>query len=82
MGSGILTFNVQVRVVGRTETVCQKAFASIYGVSVSRVRRIAQASSTSVCAPTDKRGKHKVQSRVIQEGTKNQHITFLPLLME
>lgn len=66
MGPGILTFIVQVRVVGRTETVCQKALASIYGVSISRVRHMAQASSTSVCAPTDKRGKHKVQSRAIQ----------------
>ena len=60
-----MTVNIvlQVRVGGRVESVCQKAFASLYGVSISRVRRIAQATSTSFCAPVDKRGKHPRESR-------------------
>ena len=41
---------IQVRVAEWSETVSQKAFASLYGVSISRVRRIAEAASTSICA--------------------------------
>ena len=43
----------------KTETVCQRAFASLHGISISRVRRIAKASATAICAPKDKRGQHK-----------------------
>ena len=49
----------QVRVDGKTEVLCRKAFASLHGVTLARVRRIAQASSSSICAPRDQRGKHK-----------------------
>ena len=66
------SFINQVRVVGRKEIVLQKAFASLYGVSVSRVRGIAQASLTSICAPVDKRRKQKTRSRIIQEDVKAQ----------
>ena len=77
------SFINQVRVVGRKETVCQKAFASLYGVSVSRVHRIAQASLTSICTPVDKRGKQKTRSRVLQEDVKaqiRQHIKSFPVM--
>ena len=79
-----LFFKIQVRVAGRSETVCQKAFASLYGVSVSRVRRIAQATSTSICAPVDKRGKHPRRSRIQLGGEVKeqirQHIKSFPAL--
>ncbi|CAI8043115.1 hypothetical protein GBAR_LOCUS23922 [Geodia barretti] len=78
------TYTYVVRVAGRSETVCQKAFASLYGVSVSRVRRIAQATSTSICAPVDKRGKHPRRSRIQLGGEVKeqirQHIKSVPAL--
>ena len=53
-----LLHSVQVHVVGRSKTVCQKAFALLYGITIARVGHIAKASSTDICAPKDKRGKY------------------------
>lgn len=66
-----LNIVLQVRVGGSVESVCQKAFASLYGVSISRARRIAQATSTSICAPVDKRGKHPRASRSARQSIKD-----------
>ena len=49
------------------ESVC-----SLYGISIARVHRIAQASSTSICAPKDKRGKHATRPAVKLADIKNQ----------
>ena len=74
---------LQVRVGGRVENVCQKAFTSLYGINISRVRRIAKATSTSICAPVDRRGKHPRVSKRAQEDVKNkirQHINSFPVV--
>ena len=73
----------QVRVNGRIENVCQKAFASLYGVTIARIRRIARATSTSVCAPVDNRGKHPRRSRILPGEVKDQirqHIQSFPTM--
>ena len=44
--------------VGRTETVCQMAFASLHWISIGCVRRIVRALTTAICTPKDMRGKH------------------------
>ena len=65
------------------EAVCQKAFASLYGITISRVRRIAKATSTSICAPVDRWGKHPRASKRAQEDMKNrirQHINSFPVV--
>ena len=59
---------LQVRVGECMEAVCQKAFASLYEITISRVRRIAKATSTSICAPVDRRGTHpRVSKRTMGE---------------
>ena len=71
---------LQVRVGGRVEAVCQKAFASLYGITISRVRRIAKATSTSICAPVDRRGKHPRASKRAVGEDQSASITFnLPI---
>ena len=69
--------------IGRTETVCQMAFASLHGVSTGRVRRVARASATAICAPKDMRGKHThrplVKSAAIQQQIV-EHIKSFPVL--
>ena len=69
--------------IGRTETVCQMAFASLHGVSTGRVRRVARASATAICAPKDMRGKHThrplVKSAAIQQQIVEHIKSLLPL---
>ena len=44
---------------GKQVIVCKRAFASLYGVSMNAVSRIAQATPTSVVAPRHMQGRHK-----------------------
>ena len=69
--------------MGRTERVCQKAFASLHGVSIGRVRRIAKASARDICAPKDKRGKHSNRPFVTSATVKKQiedHMKSFPVI--
>ena len=64
-------------------TVCQQAFASLHGVSLSRVRRIAKATTTSATAPQDMRGKHTSRPNKITPAMKKKvkdHIKSFPVM--
>ena len=72
-----------MRVDGKREIVCKKAFASLHGVSLSRVRRIAKASSSSIVSPKDMRGKHTNRPHKISAEVKKQvrdHIKSFPAM--
>ena len=63
--------------------MCQKAFAGLHGISLSRVRRLAQSVLTSICAPADKRGKHSNRPKKISLTIRKQvkeHIKSYPAM--
>jgi hypothetical protein len=74
---------VQVRVDGKRLVVCQRAFASLHGISISAVQRISRAASTSVVAPKDMRGKHANRPSKISPAIHKQvkeHIKSFPIM--
>ena len=63
--------------------MCAAAFYSLFGVTKSRVRRLASESTESSCAPTDKRGKHSNRPKKISEEVRHQidmHIRSFPAM--
>ena len=62
--------------------VCLMAFAGIHGVSVSRIRRIAESSFHLVCPPCDLRGKHGHQRRIPDDVKSmiDDHIRTFPVM--
>lgn len=74
---------LQIRLPGQQESiVCQQTFAALHGVSLSRVRRLAEAKLVSICSPLDMRGKQANPHRV-QDSVKKQieeHIRSFPVM--
>ena len=63
--------------------MCLAAFASLHGITQSRVRRLASATLSSVHAPVDMCGKHRNRPRMISGAVKKQideHIRSLPAM--
>lgn len=74
---------VQVRVDSEQLFVCQRAFSSLHGISISAVQRICRATSTSVVAPKDMRGKHANRPLKISPAIHKQvkeHIKSFPII--
>ena len=73
---------LQIRTPGKDKVVCVAAFAGIHGISIARVRRLANVSLQSVCPPRDKRGKHGHHRRITDQ-VKQQiedHIRSFPVM--
>ena len=63
--------------------VCQKAFASLHGVSMGAVQHIDRATSTSIVAPKDMQGRYKDRPSSITPATPRQvkeHIQSFPIM--
>ena len=62
--------------------VCKNAFASIFGLSISRIRRLCEwMSSGQVTTPVDKRGEHENHHKMIPEQIHKQvcdHVESFP----
>ena len=60
--------------------MCREAYASLHGIGVSRLRRIARAVAKFE-TPQDNRGRHNIRPRAITEELKSKiydHITKFP----
>ena len=70
------------RIPEKEKVVCRAAFAGIHGITISRVRRLSEATLESPCPPRDLRGKHK-QHACIPDHIKeqvDQHIRSFPAM--
>lgn len=76
-------YSYKLRCFGMEKSVCVKAFASIHGVTLPRLKRIQLSLVEKGCAPRDKRGKHNRRPRNYSEEAValiNHHIrTFSPM---